>query len=484
MKKYLKWIVSIIIILSFSTTEAQIFSSKESVLKQMELANDYFMDKWPDPGEDIVTDKTRPSNLWTRAAYYEGLMALYFLNEDIALYNYAVDWGESHQWNPTYGNLYTRDGDHQCCGQTYIELYQISGNADWIGPITENINHMVEDDKNDDWSWVDAIQMSMPVFAKLGVVHEDTSYFDKMYKLYSYSKYQHGENGLYNPEDHLWWRDGNFDPPETTPSGKDIYWSRGNGWVYTALARVLSVIPENETHREEYLSDFLEMSEALLDIQRTDGFWNSSLVDPEHYGGKETSGTAFFVYGLAWGINNGYLDSATYLPYVIAGWEGMVNEALHNDGFLGWVQGTGKEPKDGQPLSYTKPANFEDYGLGAFLLAGSEVYHLAPDSSDIPGFVPDGQQIGNGVLNIYPNPVMDYMIIDYHITEQSKISLNVFDSSGRLVNSFENQTLRTYGDYQVIWKPVSGNVSTLPKGVFFIHFNSENHNSVHKVLII
>jgi unsaturated rhamnogalacturonyl hydrolase len=361
----------------FVAAEAGDPFSRKEVLRSMELANGYFMKKWPDPGQDIVTDKVRPSNLWTRAAYYEGLMALFYINGDRDLYEYAVRWGESHHWMPAYGNLDTRDGDHQCCGQTYIELYQISGNADWIGPITENINRMVDDDQDDDWSWIDAIQMSMPVFAKLGVVHGDTAYFYKMYRLYRYAKCRHGENGLYNPVDHLWWRDGDFDPPVSTPGGKMLYWSRGNGWVYAALARVLSVIPAGETHREEYRSDFLAMSEALAGIQREDGFWNCSLVDADHFGGKETSGTAFFVYGMAWGINNGLLDPLTYLPHVRAGWQGLVRDALHGNGFLGWVQGTGKEPAAGQPLSCTKPANFEDFGLGAFLLAGSEVYKLA-----------------------------------------------------------------------------------------------------------
>lgn len=365
------------VLLASTAASARELSSKDTVLKDMELANSYFMAKWPDPGADIVTDKVRPSNLWTRAVYYEGMMALYYINQDETLYNYGVDWGESHNWEPTYHIMGTRDGDHQCCGQTYIELYKISQDPDWIAPITQNIDYMVDDDNNDDWSWIDAIQMSMPVFAKLGVIHDDTNYFDKMYSLYRFTKYRHGGRGLYNQDDHLWWRDASFVPPVTTPNGKQVYWSRGNGWVYAALVRVLSVIPENETHRSEYLTDFLDMSAALVAIQRKDGFWNPSLVDPGHYGGKETSGTAFFVYGLAWGINNGFLDCATYMPAVIAGWEGMVNDALHADGFLGYVQGTGKQPSDGQPLSYDKAANFEDFGLGAFLLAGSEVYKLA-----------------------------------------------------------------------------------------------------------
>ena len=93
---------------------------------------------------------------------------------------------------------------------------------------------MVMSTKSDDWSWIDAIQMSMPVFAKLGTVLDDTSYYRKMYDLYSFTKYQHGDSGLYNRQDHLWWRDGNFDPPVTTPNGFNMYWSRGNGWVCVA----------------------------------------------------------------------------------------------------------------------------------------------------------------------------------------------------------------------------------------------------------
>jgi len=45
----------------------------------MVLANAYFMNKWPDTGKSIVTNRERSSNIWTRAVYYEGLMALYAL---------------------------------------------------------------------------------------------------------------------------------------------------------------------------------------------------------------------------------------------------------------------------------------------------------------------------------------------------------------------------------------------------------------------
>lgn len=484
MRNYFTLFFLFLTLTQLDITSAQNLSPKDSVIKQMERANDYFMAKWPDPGVPIVTDKVRPSNLWTRATYYEGLMALYYINEDISLYNYAVDWGESHDWEPTYGDLYTRDGDYQCCGQTYIELYQISNNTDWIGPITTCIDSMVNDDKNDDWWWIDAIQMSMPVFAKLGVVHNDTNYFDKMYKLYSYTKYQHGDNGLYNQVDHLWWRDGNFDPPVTTPNDKMLYWSRGNGWVYAALVRVLSVIPENEIHRDEYISNFLEMTDALVAIQREDGFWNPSLVDPEHYGGKETSGTAFFVYGLAWGINNDFLDSATYMPYVVKGWEGLVKDALHPDGFLGWVQGTGKEPADGQPLSYTKPANFEDFGLGAFLLAGSEVYKLAPDTVDIPDALQSNRHKNSDMLIVYPNPGSSIFTISYKLNKDTRTSLKVIDSKGQTLSLIENDDIKSPGVYRLKWNPAHDNGSSFSKGIYFIKLTTDDGIYVNKILII
>jgi rhamnogalacturonyl hydrolase YesR len=119
------------------------------------------------------------------------------------------------------------------------------------------------------------------------------------------------------------------------------------------------------------------MCDALRKVQREDGFWNVSLHDPSHFGSKETTGTAFFVYGMAWGVRNGVLPRETYLPIVATAWNALANEALHADGFLGYVQGTGKEPKDGQPVKYDSKPDFTDYGLGAFLLAGSEVYRLA-----------------------------------------------------------------------------------------------------------
>lgn len=350
---------------------------KSKVLADMALANNYFMQKWPDPGASVtVKGTTRTSNLWTRAVYYEGLMAMYKIDPQKKYYDYAVDWGEKHQWSPR-GAVDTRNADNQCCGQTYIDLYLIDKKPERIEKIKQSIDLMVNSEKKDDWNWIDALQMAMPVYARLGEIYNDNKYYEKMFDIYNYSKTVHGGKGLYNTSDHLWWRDKDFVPPYKEPNGADCYWSRGNGWVVAAMLRVLEVMPKNAPHRNEYLSVYKEMIEALVPLQRTDGYWNVSLKDSTNFGGKELSGTALFTYGMAWGINHGILKKKTYLPIIIKAWNAMSTECLHPDGMLGFVQGTGKEPKDGQPVGYNNVPDFEDYGLGCFLLAGSEVYKLS-----------------------------------------------------------------------------------------------------------
>lgn len=367
------------------TAQGQQTPEKKEILAKMTLANDYFMKTWPDPGKEIITNKTRPGNIWTRAVYYEGLMALYGIDKNKSYYEYAVDWGQKHQWGLRSG-LATRNADDQCCGQTYIDLYLIDRDVgrqkpERIHDIKASIDAMVGSDKVDDWNWVDALQMAMPVFAQLGVLEKNRSvgpsvYFEKMYRIYMYSKTKHGGNGLYNPNDHLWWRDKDFVPSYKEPNGQDCYWSRGNGWVVAALVRVLSILPKDAPHRDEYEKTYLDMMQALAPLQRSDGFWNVSLHDPTNFGGKELTGTALFVYGMAWGINRGLLDGKTYRPIITKAWSAMTTDCVHPNGFLGYVQGTGKEPKDGQPVTYDSKPDFEDYGLGCFLLAGTELYKM------------------------------------------------------------------------------------------------------------
>lgn len=288
--------------------------AQEKTLSAMRLANRYFMDKWPDTGKDIYVpsrNKSWPSHIWTRGVYYEGLMALYQVDRQQAYLDYALQWGAAHEWNLRKGPQ-TRNADNQCAGQTYIDLYLLDKDPAKMAHIKTSVDLMVASDSSADWDWIDAIQMAMPVFARLGVLYKDTRYFDKMWALYSYAKYRHGGKGLYNPEDGLWWRDKDFVPPYKEPNGEDCYWSRGNGWVVAALVRVLSLLPQEDPHYAEYLQDYKAMMAALLNVQRGDGYWNVSLHDPAHYGGKEATGTALFVYGMAWGSTISSL-TATYI---------------------------------------------------------------------------------------------------------------------------------------------------------------------------
>lgn len=366
----------VILLLSCTSVHAQKLLRKKETMNAMHLANNYFMNKWPDAGKNVITNKERPSNLWTRAVYYEGLMALYAVDKEKVNYDYAIQWGVKHKWN-LWGDIKTRNADNQCAGQTYIDLYMIDRNEEYIKNIKASVDLMVQSGKKDDWSWIDALQMGMPVFTRLGVVYKDTSYFRKMYDMYAFTKYNHGGNGLFDPVNNLWWRDKDFVyPAYKEPNGEGCYWSRGNGWVVAALARTLELLPKSDPHYDEYLSDFKKMCAALLPLQREDGFWNVSLKDPTHFAGKELTGTALFTYGFAWGINKGILDKKLYAPVITRAWNALVKDCLHPDGMLGYVQSTGKEPKEGQPVTYDKIPDFEDYGLGCFLLAGSEVYKL------------------------------------------------------------------------------------------------------------
>ena len=355
---------------------AQPLKQKE-VMETLTKVNGYFMKKYADYRLPSFYKKMRPSNIWTRTVYYEGLLSLYSIYPLDEYYDYAYGWADFHEWGFHRGTT-TRHADNYSPGQIYLDLYRLCPNdAEKIRKTRANINMLVNTPQVNEWWWIDAIQMGAPIFAKLGRLTGEQKYFDKMWAMYAYTRNEHGGNGMFNPKDGLWWRDQDFDPPYKEPNGEDCYWSRGNGWVYVALTRIMDEIPADEKHRADYLADFLTMSEALKKCQREDGFWNVSLHDPDHFGGKELTGTSLFVCGMAWGINQGLLDRAEYLPIVEKAWNAMVKDAVHKNGFLGYVQGTGKEPKDGQPVTYDSVPDFEDFGTGCFLLAGSEVYKLA-----------------------------------------------------------------------------------------------------------
>jgi rhamnogalacturonyl hydrolase YesR len=351
-----------------------LYPSRASVIEVLDRVNRQFAEKWPDPA--MILPGSRPSNIWTRGVYYEGLLALHAVAPQASYREFAITWAEHHDWGL---RAPASNADNQCAGQTYIELYHLDGATDdqRIAAIKASIDGLVDGDTSASWTWIDAIQMSMPIFAQLGALTGEAKYLQRMHEFYLHTRDVEG-GGLYDTAKHLWWRDAEWKPEQQlTPSGKAVYWSRGNGWVFAALVRVLQRLPEADPRRPAYVQDFREMAGALLQRQREDGLWNSSLDDPEHFGGPELTGTALFVYGMAWGVRSGLLEEPLYGSAIIDAWNGMLTVSVHPNGFLGYVQSTGEDPSDGQPLDYDKQPDFEDYGVGCFLLAGSEVAQLS-----------------------------------------------------------------------------------------------------------
>ena len=370
MKKILSILASAFMVLPMSAQNAQ----QQPVLDAARSVNNYFMKKYADPTEPTFVKKIRPSSLWTRAVYYEGLMALYEIDKNPAYIDYTDRWANFHKWTPRNGTS-TCDADDQCCSQTYLDRFMMTGDSAMLKATIENLQKQMQT-KIGWWTWIDAIQMAMPVYAQMYKITGDRKYLEHGMKMYRWSRNECG-GGLFNEKgDGLWWRDADYVPPYKEKDGKDCYWSRGNGWVLAAYVRVMNQLSPKDKIYKEVKKDFLTMCNGLAKCQREDGFWNVSLVSPTTYGGKETTGTALFLYGIAWGLQKGYLKEKVFRPIADKAWAAMAKDAVHADGFLGWVQGTGKDPSAGQPVTYTKVPDFEDYGIGCFLLGAAEYYKL------------------------------------------------------------------------------------------------------------
>ncbi|MFC0878691.1 glycoside hydrolase family 88 protein [Saccharicrinis sp. FJH2] len=386
---------------------------KSEVISVLKKVNNNWMSTHKDPGD----------REWANSVYFTGDLDFYKLYPKHDYLDYALTWANNHNWQLSGGTT-TVNADQQCAGQSYIELYNIDGSTDEskIEAIDAAMTRMVNRDIYDSWWWIDALYMAMPGFAKLGNLHNDTAYFEQMYKLYTNTKVT---RNLYNSSEGLWYRDESFLPDQKlTPNGEDIYWSRGNGWVFAAHARILQLLPSDENHRDEYLETFTEMAQALVLRQRDDGLWNPSLDDPDDFGGPETSGTCFFTYGLAWGINAGILDSAIYYPVVQKAWEGLITVALHDDGYVGYIQGVGSQPSSSQPVTYNSTA---DFGVGAFLMAGTEVAKLA-----------------EGVM---PQP-SEFYLDSLVVVDNSEIQV-FFNKSVDVVSAIDPENYSVTGDIQI-----------------------------------
>lgn len=330
----------------------------------------------PDGGFQDVSDTE-----WVRGAFFSGVMTAYEATGNRMYLDAAVEISERNDWKP---GPRPRHADDHCIAQTYARIFLVERDPKMIEATVARLDEMIAEPRpgpevgwaeDDNWSWCDALFMAPPTMALIAEGTGDLRYLDLMNAMWwETSEY------LYDPEEHLWYRDGRYVIQEDgsgprTPNGRKIFWSRGNGWVFAGLAMVLEHMPANYPDRSRFERLFRDMASALVAVQGEDGLWRSSLLDPEEYPIPESSGTGFFTFGLAWGVNSGLLDADIFMPAVRKGWEGLI-WAQQPDGRFGWVQQIGYDPR-----SVTADDSME-YGTGAFLLAGSEMLKLAEAAED------------------------------------------------------------------------------------------------------
>lgn len=313
---------------------------------------------------------------WTNGALYVGMSKWAAMADSDKYYEWLKGIGESHDWklhmrNGDYNRIYHAD-DHTV-GQTYFQLYRKYKDKKMIEPTIKQFDFILYHPSkakldwkspfhHNRWSWCDALFMSPPVWAMVSNLTRDRKYIDFMVK-----EWKATTDHLFDKKESLYYRDGSYF--DKLDNGTKIFWSRGNGWVFAGLTNVMQELDPNDKDYSYFLKHYKKMAKKLLEIQTPQGHWSMSLLGQQFHPTPETSGSSFFTFGLAWGINNGILDRATYGPAVEKGWNAMTSH-VNEEGMLGYVQPIGAAPGD------TYPDKTEVYGVGAFLSAGSEVYKL------------------------------------------------------------------------------------------------------------
>lgn len=311
---------------------------------------------------------------WTNGAFYAGLFSAWETTQAPELYDAMMTMGnDSTQWRP--GKRWYH-ADDIAISQVYIDLYRIEKKQDMIKPTIDTVKILFERDypyrgiEVIKWWWCDALFMAPPTLAKLGTTLNDPAYYK-----YNDQYFKECYDLLYNQEEKLFARDLNYvikedEKDRYEANGKKIFWSRGNGWVLGGIVRLLEELPKDYSERPFYEQLFKEMAERVLSLQQADGLWRASLLDPDSYPGGEVSGSGFFCYSMAWGVNNGLLDAEKFSPAIRKCWIAL-NKCVNEEGRVGWVQPIGADPRK----NFTEDS-WEVYGAGAFLLAGSEVIKM------------------------------------------------------------------------------------------------------------
>ena len=320
-----------------------------------------------------MKEESRETRSWQQGAFWVGMTHLAHVTGERKYLDAIVAQGKANQWKP--GDRVTHADDH-VIAQSYLWAARHGAPKDVIGPVRGTFDAILADppvvhlsfyfNKNygeaqclTRWCWCDAIFMSPPAWLDLANQTGEAKYRD-----YAMAEFWAATDFLYDPAEKLYFRDSRFFE-RRDDQGRKLFWSRGNGWVFAGIANMLDLLPRDHADRPRLEKLFRDMAAKLKAVQKADGYWAPSLLGPEN-SPAETSGTGFFVFGLAWGVNRGLLSGAEYRPAIYRGWDAL-NRAVAKDGRLGWVQQVSDRPEQ------VNEADTQFYGVGAFLLAASEL---------------------------------------------------------------------------------------------------------------
>jgi len=365
--KNLKLVVLALFVMSYGVLCAE--NSKE-VLASIEKVNNYWQ-------SHVSTYKRA---FWDNAAYYTGNMEAYRMTGCAEYYQYCDKWCRHNGWkgaksnnksNWKYqwygeGDDFVLFGDWQICFQTYIDMYHLVPAEYKVSRAREVMAYECNMTDNKFWWWADALYMVMPVMTKMYKLTGEEMYLDKLYENFIWS-----DSLMWDTEAQLYYRDGKYIWPKvkTACNGGKSFWARGDGWVLAGLAKVLADMPHDYKNRGIFVSRFQELAAGVARAQRPDGYWSRSMLCEEDAPGPETSGTAFFCYGLEWGVNHGYLEKGKYGPIIEKAWKYLSTVALQEDGSVGYVQPIGEKP---DPTKIVDAHSQAPFGTGAWLLAACE----------------------------------------------------------------------------------------------------------------
>jgi rhamnogalacturonyl hydrolase YesR len=317
---------------------------------------------------------------WRWAPYFMAVEALQQETGDATYRQWLQAWGDRNGWNPEAPASPTSNPDSRAAIQVWQDSLRIGVPAN-LAPSDRVLAADLSLPASQYW-WVDAMFMGMPLWPRWAERTGNPAYQAKSAQFYYFLKNQGAttwrtgctDTGLFDATENLWWRDCKY-VPERDALGHKVFWARGNGWVLGAMARTLMALPSTDPQYAEYRSMLQRMSARVASLQSPDGMWRSNLLSPSLYPAAETSGTALFVYAMAYGIRTRALDAPTYLPVVTRAWNGLRTTALKSDGFLSHCQGVGEAP--GAPSTTTSIA----YCVGAFGLAATELAKLSGDAA-------------------------------------------------------------------------------------------------------